>query len=169
MLEKVRSKEKFPVITNDGGRVTFDCGGCDGMCSLSERRCLLCVCEKVYGIGDMTSLKMRSFMDTAYDGEAAMYIRELASVYGLMKINPTDRRGRKCRYCKKSFTNLIRDQIAGFPDFDSVLLTGRAKQIVVNNDVCNICISDSIRMFRHIDIAIRDIQTKIGNTYGRRE
>ena len=166
---KRAGKRGWPVSVTDGSRLTIDCRGCDGNSDISDRRCAACICGIVKGTGEIDSILLRSSTDTAYHGEAVSLIRDLASVYAMVTADLGDRKGAKCRMCRKSFSHLIADQIPTFPDLDINALRQRTSQIPVGSEVCGICVSDSARMFENILTALEDLSARMAVFAGGEE
>ncbi len=158
-------KKKGPDYSCEQGRVTIRCNDCDGMSDISDNKCLICVCDYVRVLGEVNSILLRSGSDVSYQGEIIPYIRELASVYGLMRRDPSHRRGSRCKKCKNSYSVVMCDQISEFPDLNVNIPITRLENSDVNNDVCRVCIEDSIRLFEHIGVVLDDIHSRLNKDY----
>jgi len=143
--------------TINDGRLIIDCGGCKGTSSLSDGQCLVCICNELSGMGNVSSLVLRSSMDVAVDSDAICAIRELSFVRNLMVGNRSERKGRKCDRCKRSFTALVKDQVASFPDVDFPLLRDRMSQMQFTDPVCTLCAGDSLRLIGTLEDTLEGI------------
>ena len=143
--------------TINDGRLIIDCGGCKGTSSLSDGQCLVCICNELSGMGNVSSLVLRSSMDVAVDSDAICAIRELSFVRNFMVGNRSERKGRKCDRCKRSFTALVKDQVASFPDVDFPLLRDRMSQMQFPDQVCALCAGDTIRLLDTMEATLSDV------------
>ncbi len=158
MLKKKDSKkDEFVKAQVSDGRLVINCKGCRGPASLSDRGCLLCVFRYVADQGNISSISLRSAIDVAVDGDAVASIRELAFIHRLMSMNRSERKGKKCARCKRSFSALVRDQLMFFPDVSIPLLRDRMAQMQFPDPVCALCASDSINLINTIESALEDI------------
>ncbi len=153
-------KEGAPVSQKDG-RLTIDCTRCSGQSSPDDRRCLVCICGHVKDASEIDSIMLHGVTDTSFQGDSLSLIRELASVYSVLTMSPGDRRGSRCRGCRNSYTRITADQIACFPDVDTDLLRQRAMQTRVKNEVCEICLGDTVRLVDHLESLIGDIRSAV--------
>ena len=160
MFKKKESKRNDIVKAQvSDSRLVINCRGCRGPASISDRGCLLCVCRYIEGQGNISSITLRSAVDVSIDGDAVSSIRELAFIYRLMSMNRSERKGKKCARCKRSFTALVRDQLTFFPDVSIPLLRDRMTQMQFPDPVCALCASDSINLINTIGSALDDIAT----------
>ena len=153
-----REKEGSRISVKEG-RLTIDCTRCPGPGSVEDRQCLTCICDSAKDVSEIDSIMLHGVTDTSFQGDALALIRELVSVYSVMTMDPGDRRGARCRGCRNSYRRLTADQIRCFPDVDTDLLKQRAMQTKVQNEVCEICLSDSIRLFDHLRSMLSDIKS----------
>ena len=151
--------KEAPAAVRKDGRLTIDCTRCPGPGSPEDRQCLICVCDYVKDVSEIDSIMLHGASDTCFQGDALTLIRELAGIYSVLTMDPGDRRGARCRGCRNSYRRLTADQIRCFPDVDTDLLKQRAMQTKVQNEVCEICLSDSIRLFDHLQSMLSDIKS----------
>ena len=140
-----------------GGRLTIDCSGCDGKASAEDRGCIACMCRTLNGHSDVESIMLHSGTDVSFQGESLALIRDLASVYSVLTMDNSRRRGNRCLACRNSYRHLVSDQLQCFPDVDTQLLKQRATQTDVTSGVCELCLSDSIRLFDHMGKMVSEI------------
>lgn len=136
------------------GRLIISCDGCKGPSSLSDRQCLLCVCNAVSNSCDVSSVILRSSVDVAIDPDAIAMVRELAFVYEMLVANRSERMGRKCAYCKRSFSALVKDQRPLFPDIEFPVLRERMSQMQFNETICTLCAGDTLRLLDAMEATI---------------
>ena len=146
--------------TCTGGRLTIDCSGCKGKASAEDRGCIACMCRAVNGHSDVESIMLHSGSDTSFQGESLTLIKDLAGVYSVLTLDNDRRKGSRCLACRNSYRHLVSDQLRCFPDVDTALLKQRASQSNASSGVCEICLSDSFRLFEHIESMISDIVGK---------
>lgn len=159
-------KSSGPSVSLSEGRLTIDCTACGGASDISDIRCAACICDIVKNTGELECIHLRSAADTMYLGEAADIIRELASVRSLLCSDLSDRRGRRCVRCRKSFSHLVEDQIPLFPDIDVQALRDRAAQTPADNDVCRVCLNDSARIIDEIGAALDAVGSRLNAEEG---
>lgn len=138
-----RRKVAFDITDS---RMIIDCNGCGGTSLISDRNCILCICRCLSKAGDVTSVTMRSSVDTAIQGDVVVSLRDLAFVYALMSEDRPDRKGNRCKRCKRSFSSIVHDQMESFPDVDIPILKNRVSQMEFSDPVCRLCGSDSIKL-----------------------
>ena len=163
---KRAGKKTGPSVTADGGRLTIDCRACGGPACISDGRCAACICGVVKSTGEIDSILIRSATDTAYHGEAVELVRDLASAYAMATADLADRRGSRCRMCRKSFAHIMADQLPLFPEIDIEALRQRTAQIPVSNEVCGICVSDSARMAEELWSALCRLSARMAEYSG---
>ena len=160
MFQSIKNKDKEAArISVRDGRLTIDCTRCPGPSSVEDRQCLICMCDSAKDVSELDSIMLHGITDTSFQGDALSLVRELISVYSVLTMDPGDRRGARCRGCRNSYRRITADQIRCFPDIDTELLKQRAMQTKVQNEVCDICLSDSIRLFDHLHSLISDIKS----------
>ena len=153
--ESRKNEEQRFTVSN--GRLTVDCKGCKGQSSLCDRNCLLCVCERIVEEGNVSSISLRSSIDRAIDGDAVTSIRELAFLHRLLSMNRSERKGKKCARCKRSFSALVKDQLTAFPDVDVMMLRGRMAQMQFPDTVCSLCASDTLNLINAIEDTLKNV------------
>ena len=147
LIDQKKEKKK---VTFSGGRLTIDCGGCSGKGSAEDRACIACMCREINGHSDVENIMLHSGTDISFQGEALKLIRDLASVYSILTLDNDGRRGARCLACRNSYRHMVTDQLQNFPDVDTDSLKERATQASARSGVCEICLSDSVRLFEHI-------------------
>ncbi len=159
MFQSLKNRKEGSPVSLKDGRLTIDCTRCPGPSSLDDRQCLICMCDSVKDASEVDSIMLHGVTDTSFQGESLSLIRELASVYSVLTMRPGDRRGARCRGCRNSYTRITADQIRCFPDVDTDLLRQRAMQTRVQNEVCEICLGDTVRLVDHLESLIGDIRS----------
>ena len=158
MSKKTDSKKKGVQSTMSAdGRLRIDCSGCKGESSVSNRECVLCMCKNIIDHGTVTSISLNSAVDVALMGDAISSIRELAFIYRMMTENRSERRGKKCARCKNSFSSLVKDQIASFPEINIPALRDRMSQMQFTDPVCTLCAGDSLRLIGTLEDTLEGI------------
>ena len=147
---------KDAVPTNDG-RLIIDCKGCKGQSSVTDRECIVCICRRAMDRSKISSILMRSSADLSMDDDAVQSIRELAFVHRLMTMNRSERRGNRCRRCRKSFSAIVKDQLGSFPDVNIQLLRDRMSQIQFTNPICTLCASDTLGLINTLESTLDGI------------
>lgn len=155
--DKTSKKGKGPLRNFTDGRLIIECEGCKGLSSLFDRQCLLCICNAIGDLCDVSSIVMRSSVDVAIDSDAIAVVRELSFVNGLINENRSERKGSKCNRCKCSFTALVKDQRDTFPDINFPLLRDRMTQMQFNDPVCTLCAGDTLRLLDTIEGTLSDL------------
>ncbi len=133
-----------------GGKLTIDCGGCPNKGSAEDRACIACMCREINGHSDVESIMLHSGTDISFQGEALNLIRDLASVYSILTMDGDGRRGARCLACRNSYRHMVSDQLPNFPDIDTSALKERATQASARSGICEMCLSDSARLFDQI-------------------
>ena len=151
-----REKEGSRISVKEG-RLTIDCTRCPGPGSVEDRQCLTCICDSAKDVSEIDSIMLHGTSDTCFQGDALTLIRELAGIYSVLTMDPGDRRGGRCRGCRNSYRHITADQIRNFPDVDTQAIRQRAMQVQVRNEVCDICLSDTVRIADHLESLISDI------------
>ncbi len=159
MFQLMKNRKETPSAVQKDGRLTIDCTGCPGPSSLDDRQCLICMCDRTKDASEIESIMLHGSSDTSFQGDALALIRELASVYSILTMEPGDRRGSRCRGCRNSYQRITADQIRCFPDVDTSLLRQRAMQTRVQNEVCDICLGDTVRLIDHLESLIDDLRS----------
>ena len=149
--------KEAPAAVRKDGRLTIDCTRCPGPGSPEDRQCLICMCDYVKDVSEIDSIMLHGTSDTCFQGDALTLIRELAGIYSVLTMDPGDRRGGRCRGCRNSYRHITADQIRNFPDVDTQAIRQRAMQVQVRNEVCDICLSDTVRIADHLESLISDI------------
>ena len=147
LIDKKKEKKKTEF---SGGRLTIDCGGCPNKGSAEDRACIACMCREINDHSDVESIMLHSGTDISFQGEALKLIRDLASVYSILTLDSDGRRGARCLACRNSYRHMVADQLGNFPDVDTASLKERATQASARSGVCQICLSDSARLFEQV-------------------
>ena len=147
LIDQKKEKKKTSFT---GGRLTIDCGGCGGKGSAEDRQCIACMCREINLHSDVESVMLHSGTDVSFQGDALNLIRDLASVYSILTLDNEGRRGARCHACRNSYRHMVSDQLKNFPDIDTATLRDRATQASARTGVCELCLSDSVRLFDHI-------------------
>lgn len=158
MFQICKNRKEGASVSQKDGRLTIDCTRCSGSGSPDDRRCLICMCESAKDASEIDSIMLHGVTDTSFQGDALALIRELASVYSVLTMHPGDRRGSRCKGCRNSYSRITADQIRCFPDVDTDLLRQRAMQTRAKNEVCEICLGDTVRLVDHLESLIGDIK-----------
>jgi hypothetical protein len=74
-----------------------------------------------------------------------------------MSTNRSERKGKKCNRCKKSFSALVKDQLDVFPEVDTSMLRGRISQIQFPDTVCSLCASDTLNLINAMEDTLNGI------------
>ena len=151
MFGKKSKNGKGSCVSLNDGKVTIDCNGCPGASDPSERGCIVCICGRVSCLGEFDTIVLRSSVDVAIGGEAVSCIRELAFIHRMMSDNRSDRKGRRCCRCKRSFSAVVKDQLETFPEVDVALLRDRVSQMQFPDQVCTMCAGDTVKMISTIE------------------
>ena len=159
MFQLIKIRKGTSSVKQKDGRLTIDCTGCPGPSSLEDRQCLICMCDYAKVACDIESIMLHGTVDTSFQGRPLALIRELASVYSVLTMDPGDRRGARCRGCRNSYRRITADQIRCFPDVDTATLRQRAMQTRAQNEVCDICLGDTVRLVDHLESMIEDIKS----------
>lgn len=161
MIQKKDSSKETNRLSSEGGRLTIDCTKCDGPSSVTSRDCLICMCDAVKEQSEIDSVMLHSCIDTSFQGDSLTLIRELASVFSVLTMNPSERRGQRCRKCRNSYARIVSDQIPLFPDIDIPLLNARIMQTKVRDEVCEICLGDTSRLLDHLQGLLDDVRSAV--------
>ena len=159
MFQMIKNRKGTSSVKQKDGRLTIDCTGCPGPSSLEDRQCLICMCDYTKDACDIESIMLHGTIDTSFQGRPLALIRELASVYSVLTMDPGDRRGARCKGCRNSYRRITADQIRCFPDVDTGILRQRAMQTRAQNEVCDICLGDTVRLVDHLESMIEDIKS----------
>ncbi len=155
---KKNKEDQSPVRYADG-RLTIDCTRCPGPSSLDDRQCLTCMCDAVKDVTELETIVLHGSSDISFQGQPLNLIRELAGVFSVLTMDPGDRRGARCRGCRNSYRHITADQIRRFPDIDTESIRQRAMQTQARNEVCDICLGDTVRLANHLESLLADIRS----------